>query len=163
MGFFDIFRKKYKFPAKFQDAIISGKPLELAIGDEAEILVETNKSSLQPDSPPLDYSIESLHVIDQLLHAYHSKQVQLTSEQQLAFSAYVFECILRRYGGRYFVDMRNQENPIAILIGEPECRIVLLVMAKVKGRVVNGSEDSLVFFCGDLDTMLAAKVSAVIK
>ena len=95
-----------------------------------------------------DYSIASLTVIDELLQEasdFYENMPPKRQDQIVAqIGAYVFEVARRNFGGRYFwYDAGNQ--PI-LVTGLPDFEISLLAYDKVRGRLVNGPEDSIPFF-----------------
>lgn len=95
-----------------------------------------------------DYSEASLAVVEELLgeasdffeNMSPARQDQIVRQ----VGAYVFEVARRNFGGRYFwYDARKQ--PI-LVTGLPHFEISLLAFDKVRGRLVNGPEDSIPFF-----------------
>lgn len=95
-----------------------------------------------------DYSEESLEIVEELLEEASDFFEGMDPERQNQVveqvGAYVFEVARRNFGGRYFwYDARNQ--PI-LVTGLPEFEISLLANEKVRGRLVNGPEDSIPFF-----------------
>lgn len=58
------------------------------------------------------------------------------------------EVTRRQFGGRYL--RGDEEDPLGLVIGEPDFQLGVMVMRKVAGRVANGPEDSLPsFYAGD--------------
>lgn len=59
----------------------------------------------QPGSPidggKLDYSEESLALVDRILDDFHRQQAPLPDDLHFLASAYVFEVARRAFGGRY--------------------------------------------------------------
>ncbi len=107
-----------------------------------------------------DYSEASLAVVEELLgeasdffeNMSPKRQDQIVSQ----VGAYVFEVARRNLGGRYFwYDAGKQ--PI-LVTGLPEFEISMLAYDKVRGRLVNGPEDSILFFFeGYAERVRAAK------
>jgi hypothetical protein len=96
----------------------------------------------------LDYSEQSLHIVDSILDEAADHYEDMEPEQQKwlvsSFGAYIFEVARRNYGGRYYwYDAGNQ--PIFVT-GQPKFEISIIVFDKVKGRMVNGKEDHIPFF-----------------
>lgn len=95
-----------------------------------------------------DYSVESLSVVEELLAEASDYFEGMDADRQdqvvEQVGAYVFEVARRNFGGRYFwYEAGNQ--PI-LVTGLPEFEISLLANGKVRGRLVNGPEDSIPFF-----------------
>lgn len=96
----------------------------------------------------LDFSIQSLQVIDAILEEANEFQEEMSQEQIngtiQTVGPYIFEVARRNFGGRYFwYDPSNQ--PI-LVTGQPHFEISLLAFEKVKGRIQNGKEDNIPFF-----------------
>ena len=95
-----------------------------------------------------DYSVESLEVVEELLEEASDYYEAMDAERQNVIveqvGAYVFEVARRNFGGRYFWYEAGKQ-PI-LVTGMPEFEISLLTFDKVRGRLVNGAEDSIPFF-----------------
>lgn len=96
----------------------------------------------------LDYSVESLAVVDTILEEvseYKSamNETQISNVVQMVGS-YVFEVARKNFGGRYF--WYDQLNQPILVTGQPDFDISLLAFDKVKGRINNGKEDNIPFF-----------------
>lgn len=96
----------------------------------------------------LDFSVESLTAVDELLEEVHEFSCDLDDivienlSNEIGF--YIFEVARRNFGGTYYwYDKLNQ--PI-LVTGQPEYEVSLLAVEKVKGRIINGIEDSIPFF-----------------
>jgi hypothetical protein len=134
MGLFDFLKRK-RMPATIEDAMAS----------QAADFVNAFLSPMAPiDASKLDYSESSLRLIDQVLDDFYRKQATLPEDLHFLASAYVFETARRQFGGRYL--RGDQDNPFVLVIGEPDFQLGVLVMGKIKGRAVNGPEDSIPFF-----------------
>ena len=118
--------------------------------------VEAPDSSIRPGS--LDYSPESLEIVDGLLGDLHTKGVALPEDVQVDVSAYIFEVARREFGGRYLSG--DDENPFVLMIGEPDFQLGVMVMSKVAGRVANGPEDNIPFFYAGIAPPVARRKSA---
>ena len=134
MGWFD-FLKKPKMP----------ESMEAAMASQAQDFVNAFSGHGSPiDASQLDYSRDSVALVDQVLQDFYAQQAPLPKDLHFLASAYVFECARRQYGGRY---LRGEEpNPFVLVIGEPDFQIGFCAMGKVTGRAVNGPEDNLLFF-----------------
>lgn len=95
----------------------------------------------------LDYSIESLVVVDELLDELRS-DLELDEDTLYNMSSmigcYVFETARKNYGGEYLW-VRNEEQPV-LVAGRPDFQVSIRAWQKVKGRLVNGKEDSIPFY-----------------
>ncbi len=128
--------------------------------DKANRLVE----SVTDRFSGLDYSIESLKVIDNLLEEI-ADFVDEMSEEYIEriiedTGAYIFEVVKRNFGGKYYwYDDLNQ--PI-LVTGQPKFEASLLAYEKVRGRLKNGYEDNIPFFFEGYVEVVQAKKSAMI-
>ena len=78
------------------------------IAQEAEKLVKKLKKTGN-----LDFSEVSLDIVDASLHEYHLGRDEFTKELHIIFSAYIFECARKEFGGRYLNgDERNPYIPV---------------------------------------------------
>lgn len=157
MGLFNFFRKKQesKVQNNKQDA---QKEFINDITDDAEKIVESFGATLDN---ALDYSIESLFVLDeQLLSQFHENShdvdEQMKNDIITQAGSYIFEVARRNFGGIYYwYDSLNQ--PI-LVTGQPKFEISLLAFEKVKLRIENGKEDNIPFFFkGYADKVLNAR------
>lgn len=108
----------------------------------------------------LDYSEASLATVDAFLERYHRGDLLWDGSLLMPTSAYVFEVIRRRFGGRYLAS--TADNPIVIVLGEPEFQLGVMVMGKITGRILNGDEDNLPFFYDGIAPLVAQKKSATL-
>ncbi|WP_055669021.1 hypothetical protein [Desnuesiella massiliensis] len=93
-----------------------------------------------------DYSIESLKELDDILEElndYEFDEDTLYSAASMAGS-YIFEVARRNYGGEYYW-VQEREQPV-LVTGQPDFSISIYAFEKVKGRIVNGKEDSIPFY-----------------
>lgn len=96
----------------------------------------------------LDFSVQSLTVIDEILEEAADFYDQMNDDQKQnlisSIGAYVFEVARRNFGGKYFwYDKLSQ--PI-LVTGQPEFEVSILAFDKVKGRIENGKEDNIPFY-----------------
>ena len=151
MSIFDIFRKKPKIPATIEDEMAS----------QANDFINAFRGSDSPiDTGKLDFSRDSVLLVDQVLQDFYSQDAQLPNYLHFLASAYVFECARKRYGGRYL--RGNQENPFILVIGEPEFQIGFCAIEKVLGRATNGPEDNLLFFFDGIESPYQQKKSVTL-
>ncbi|CAL2102199.1 conserved protein of unknown function [Tenacibaculum sp. 190130A14a] len=97
----------------------------------------------------LDYSVESLLVLDdEILNHLHNNQ-QVMNEQELTniihrIGCYIFEVARRNFGGKY--DWHWSLNQPALITGYPSFEITILTFTKVKHRIIYGSKESIPSF-----------------
>ena len=60
------------------------------------------------------------------------------------FGCYVFETARKNYGGEYLW-VRDEEQPV-LVAGLPDFQVSIRAWQKVRGRLVNGKEDSIPFY-----------------
>lgn len=139
-----------------------GESLETTMADQADLFLMVacgGSSTIDPDA--FDYSLDSLRAVDDYLGRYHETGEPLPDGNLVAASAYVSETLRATYGGRYLLGP-DQQNPLVLVVGEPDCRIGVMVMGKVHGRTVNGPEDSIPFFADGIPGLLARQVDATL-
>lgn len=150
MGLFD-FLKRRKMPATIEDAMAS----------QAADFVNAFSAPRAPiDGSKLDYSEDSLHLVDRVLEDFHQKQAPLPDDLHFLASAYVFETARREFGGRYL--RGDQDNPFVLVIGEPNFQVGVMVMGKIGGRAVNGPEDSIPFFYAGIAPLIERGTNATL-
>ncbi len=97
---------------------------------------------------PLDYSVESLAEIDEMLDGLGKRREELKKEAFFDLysmtGCYVFEVARRNYGGEYFWIEEEQQPGLAA--GHPDFLVVIKVWEKVKGRLTKGEEDNIPFY-----------------
>ena len=95
---------------------------------------------------PLDYSLKSLEEIDGLLRAL--AQEKLDEESLFNISSmvgcYIFETARRSCGGEYL--WLEQEQQPVLVAGLPDFSVGIKAWEKVRGRLLNGEEDSIPFY-----------------
>jgi hypothetical protein len=64
------------------------------------------------------------------------------------------------FGGRYL--RFDEDNPLVLVVGEPEFSVGLCAMSKVQGRVVNGPEDDIPFFYAGFVDAVSRRTSATV-
>lgn len=94
----------------------------------------------------LDYSIESLEVVDGLLEEYGDFEPDEDALYNMSsmIGCYVFETARRNYGGEYLW-VRDEQQPV-LVAGMPDFQVSIRAWQKVRGRLQNGSEDSIPFY-----------------
>ena len=94
----------------------------------------------------LDYSLESLEEIDEMLGAFGSEELDEDSLSGLSSMAgcYIFEVARRNCGGEY--QWLEQEQQPVLVAGLPDFSVGVKVWEKVRGRLLNGKEDNIPFY-----------------
>ncbi len=96
----------------------------------------------------LDYSVESLELIDEILEEAADFYEDMTEERQnwivFRIGTYILEVARTNFGGAYFW-YAKLEQPV-LVTGQPDYEVSILAFEKVKGRMVNGGEDNIPFF-----------------
>ena len=131
------------------------KTIDEFMAQEAQKLVKALAKSGR-----LDFSEVSLDIVDTNLQEYHLGRAQFTKELHMNFSAYIFECAKKEFGGRYLNG--NESNPYILVIGEPDFQIGFSVMEKVISRIENGPEDDIRFFYQGISPLFKSKKSATL-
>ena len=97
---------------------------------------------------PLDYSIESLEEIDEMLDGLGKRREEMTEDAFFDLysmtGCYVFETARRNYGGEYF--WIQEEGQPGLAAGRPDFLVVIKAWEKVKGRLIKGEEDNIPFY-----------------
>lgn len=112
------------------------------------------------DGSKLDYSEESLELVDRVLDDFFEQKAPLPDDLHFLTSAYIFEVARRAFGGRYL--RGDGDNPFVLVIGEGGAEVGICVMSKVHGRVVNGPEDNIPFFYAGIAPLVSAGKSATL-
>lgn len=96
----------------------------------------------------LDYSEKSLIYIDEILEEAHQALLQIKDDEKQwiinIIGSYIFETARRNFGGKYF--WYEKGNQPILVTGQPDFEISILAFEKTKGRIENGTEDSIPFF-----------------
>lgn len=96
----------------------------------------------------LDFSINSLKALDELLEQFHLNQNDIDDEMKSDVIAqagsYIFEVARRNYGGKYF--WYNQMDQPILVTGQPDFEISIIAFDKVRMRIENGKEDQIPFY-----------------
>ncbi len=102
------------------------------------------------DNVELDYSPESLEIVDSILGRFHQDQapVDQIGAVLFAFGCYVGEVLVRQAGGRWRKEKETEMRGVAgffIVVELPDGKICNPI-GKVFKRVQDGEEDSLPYF-----------------
>jgi len=97
---------------------------------------------------PLDYSVESLNEVDEMLDGLGKRREEFKEEAFFDLysmtGCYVFEVARRNYGGEYFWIQEEQQPGLGA--GHPDFLVVIKAWEKVKGRLIKGEEDNIPFY-----------------
>lgn len=166
-----IFRKLFGAKNDTSENVSQGQPSDISKGMPASIaegmewqatdFIEAFSPEGSPiDGSKLDYSEASLELVDQVLDDFYRQQAPLPDDLHFLTSAYIFEVARRAFGGRYL--RGDEENPFILVIGEGTAEVGVCVMSKVRGRAVNGPEDSIPFFYAGIAPLVAAGTNATL-
>lgn len=161
-GFFEKLFGGAKPPsAAAQGPIDTPSSVDARMESQASAFVEAFSS---PDSSAgekgFDYSEASLELVDNMLDGYYRDGASLPGDVHVLASAYVFEVARRAFGGRYLHG--DADNPFVLVIGQRPAEVGVCVMAKIRGRAVNGPEDNIPFFYAGIAPLVAAGKNATL-
>lgn len=96
----------------------------------------------------LDYSESSLSVVEEILAEASAYVDEMPEDQTEALvhllGSYILEVGRREFGGKYYWhDGRDQ--PV-LVVGEPDYRIAILALDKVRGRLSGDDAENIPFF-----------------
>ncbi|WP_008588160.1 hypothetical protein [Niabella soli] len=93
----------------------------------------------------LDFSTESLKVLDQLLDDARGFYAEMSGEQQRKIiegaGAYIFEVARKNVGGTYYW-YQKLDQPV-LVTGQPKFEAAILTFKQVRQRLENGKDDSI--------------------
>lgn len=139
MGLFDFFKKKKSVEVSDDDR----KQFADDMLANASLLIKQFKDDAQ-----LDFSIESLHALDQIIEDstefYKKADIETRRKMIIKIGSYIFEVAKKNFGGQYYWYDRL-DQPI-LVTGQPEFEMSLLAYEKVRGRFEKGNEDNIPFF-----------------
>ncbi|HMU05912.1 MAG TPA: hypothetical protein PJ990_19900 [Saprospiraceae bacterium] len=149
MGFFNFFKNKPN-----QDDIQQSESNQIDesqrefiqdMTNNAERIVEAYNDAL---GGTLDFSVNSLYVLDELLEQFHQNKDEVDEEMLSDLigqaGGYIFEVARRNYGGKYY--WYEQMNQPILVTGQPKFEISIIAFDKVKMRLENGQEDNIPFY-----------------
>lgn len=93
-----------------------------------------------------DFSIKSLEEVDEFLDSFEGQNLNedvLYNVSSMA-GCYIFETARQNYGGEYYW-LEDEQQPI-LIAGEPDFSVSIRAWQKVKGRILNGTEDNIPFY-----------------
>ncbi|MFT3663167.1 MAG: hypothetical protein QM809_17910 [Gordonia sp. (in: high G+C Gram-positive bacteria)] len=112
------------------------------------------------DGDGLDFGRESLVRLDEILDGVHRSGAQSADDVAMGAACYVFEVARREFGGRFLAF--DEQNPVVLVVGEPEFRVGLCAIGKTRGRITLGAEDHIPFFYEGFVQAVAARRDATI-
>jgi hypothetical protein len=147
MGLFDFFKKKEN--GKQNENTNSQKQEQLNdFTNDIIKLANFCVNSYSDKFKGLDFSVNSLLVIDKMLEQASDFYEEINEKQQQniinTIGSYVFEVARKNFGGRYF--WYNKLNQPILVTGQPAFEVSILAFEKVKGRLKNGKEDNISFY-----------------
>ena len=96
----------------------------------------------------LDYSESSLDLVEEMLAEAAEFVDEMPPKQIDALvdmvGSYILEVGRREFGGKYYWH-DDRDQPV-LVVGEPECRIAILTLDKVRGRLFGDEADNIPFF-----------------
>ncbi|MDE7252129.1 MAG: hypothetical protein K2O32_04225 [Acetatifactor sp.] len=94
----------------------------------------------------LDYSIESLEIVDVILEELRAAEWKGVALESLAYvaGAYICETVRKNYGGEY--QYIEEEDQVLVIAGLPDFYVSIRPFQKVMKRIINGKEDSISFY-----------------
>ena len=107
---------------------------------------------------PVDYSPQSVHVIEAALSEAAPHWTELTEEQVTAltqqFGCYLLEVMRRQFGGEY--RWHNEIGQPVLVIGEPDRHIAVATWAKVRRRLQDPADNVAFLYQGVADRVTSA-------
>jgi hypothetical protein len=140
--------------AKFdevQDAFVE------RVADAAQHFVEVAEST----GAVLDYSLSSVHALDDALEAAHLGNLPLTPMQTVGAAAYLYEVGRRAHGGLY--EVCDDDDPVVLVCGEPGAEVCFGAIAKVERRIRDGAAESIPAYFAQFTSALRAGETCTIR
>ncbi|MGE6915793.1 hypothetical protein [Achromobacter kerstersii] len=100
----------------------------------------------------LDYSLSSVHALDDALEAAHLGTLPLTPMQTVGAAAYLYEVGRRAHGGLY--EVCDDEDPVVLVCGDPGSEVCFGAIAKVERRIRDGAAESIPAYFEQFTTAL---------
>ncbi len=102
-------------------------------------------ASRQRGGGVLDYSEESLKIVEEMLEEIAAGGVDAKSESLVTvFGSYILEVGRRQFGGRY--SWYQKGNQPVLVVGAPHFRIAIITFDRVRSRIRGNREDNIPFF-----------------
>lgn len=94
-----------------------------------------------PHRHGLDYSLDSVALLDAALDQAHAGNLALDAMQRVGAAAYLYEVARRHFGGLY--EVCDDDDPVVLVTGEPAFAVCLCAINKVERRLRHGSAEAL--------------------
>lgn len=107
------------------------------VADAAQDFVEVAGST----GAVLDYSLSSIHALDDALEAAHLGTLPLTPMQTVGAAAYLYEVGRRAHGGLY--EVCDDADPVVLVCGDPGAEVCFGAISKVERRIRDGATESI--------------------
>ncbi|MBB1594505.1 hypothetical protein [Achromobacter sp. UMC46] len=107
------------------------------VADAAQDFVQAARST----GALLDYSLSSVHALDDALEAAHVGTLPLTPMQTVGAAAYLYEIGRRAHGGLY--EVCDDEDPVVLVCGDPGSEVCFGAIAKVERRIRYGASEAI--------------------
>jgi hypothetical protein len=107
------------------------------VADAAQDFVQAASST----GAVLDYSLSSVHALDDALEAAHVGTLPLTPMQTVGAAAYLYEIGRRAHGGLY--EVCDDEDPVVLVCGDPGSEVCFGAIAKVERRIRYGAAEAI--------------------
>ncbi len=128
---------------------------------QADAFIDSLESAGAPiGRAALDYTPGSLAALDDLLGEFHTYGAEAPDDVILGAGSYLMEVGRTQHGGVY--QAFNDEDPLVLVVQHEKGQVGMLATSKVKGRVINGSEDNLPFFYAGFEQAVRERLSATI-
>jgi hypothetical protein len=128
--------------------LFSKKGRPSAIGKQVKLRAEEFIISYGEHYKGLDYSQQSLIVLDRLLDDYSQQWKDLSSEKKNEVvtnaSSYILWVACRQYGGNFY--WSEEEQQPVLVIGEPDYRVATMPQNKVSSRIEQGDSHNIIIY-----------------
>jgi hypothetical protein len=113
-----------------------------------EAILDASQDVVENSDKPLDYSPESLNIIEEILDEL-SDVIDVFPEEKVKsiitiFGCYILEVARRQFEGRY-AWAETYAQPVFI-VGEPHAKIAIITWDKVESRLKGDKADNIPFF-----------------
>ncbi|WP_447578762.1 hypothetical protein [Achromobacter kerstersii] len=109
----------------------------------------------------LDYSLSSVHALDDALEAAHLGTLPLTPMQTVGAAAYLYEVGRRAHGGLY--EVCDDEDPVVLVCGDPGSEVCFGAIAKIERRIRDGATESIPAYFEQFTTALLTGEARTIR
>ncbi|CAB3727558.1 MULTISPECIES: hypothetical protein [Achromobacter] len=109
----------------------------------------------------LDYSLSSVHALDDALEAAHLGTLPLTPMQTVGAAAYLYEVGRRAHGGLY--EVCDDEDPVVLVCGDPGSEVCFGAIAKIERRIRDGATESIPAYFEQFTTALQTGEARTIR